>query len=332
MDREPEELQFLGIVGIYRESYKIIFSCRRIFTQIALSLVIPLAAIFLAHIEIADLLFFKISTNEEALERTKVGSPSEDRILDRLSSEWTAFFLFKALYLLLVLVLSLLSTSAVVYSIACLYTAKDLSFRKVLSVVPKVWRRLIVTFLWNFLILIAYNSVSFLAVVFVLFFVGPNRLGVALLTLLVLAYIFGLVYISVVWHLASVVSVLEDSYGIQAMQKSRALIRGKALVAGVIFLKLNLILMAINFLFSGLVVYDGSVGVLGRVALGILLFVALSKLILFGLVIQTVIYFVCKSYHHENVDKSCLSDHLEVYLGEYVPLKDRSVQMEQMYA
>jgi hypothetical protein len=69
-----------------------------------------------------------------------------------------------------------------------------------------------------------------------------------------------------------------------------------------------------------------------RIGMGLLCLLLLFKVILFGLVIQTVLYFVCKSYHHENIDKSSLSDHLEVYLGEYIPLKSKDVQMEQFEA
>ncbi|XP_058089780.1 uncharacterized protein LOC131236547 [Magnolia sinica] len=137
MDREPEELQFLGVFGIYKEAYKIFTTCQKIFSKITLALILPLSFIFLAHIQISDLLFSKIDHNEEALDTTQVGSPTQKEILHRLSSEWTTYILFKAAYLVLVLILSLLSTSAVVYTIACVYTAKNLTFRKVMSVVPK---------------------------------------------------------------------------------------------------------------------------------------------------------------------------------------------------
>ncbi|KAG9457163.1 hypothetical protein H6P81_001671 [Aristolochia fimbriata] len=331
MDREPEELQFMGFFGICNEAHKIILSWRRIFTQITLSLILPLSFVFLAHIQISDLIFTKITINEEALETTQMGSPSQDKILDRLSSEWTAFLLFKAAYLICVLVFALLSTSAVVYTIACIYTAKDLTYPKVISVVPKVWKRLMVTFLWNFIILLCYNTLAVTVIVLTLLLAGTGPAGALLLFFLAIAYGVGLVYISVVWHLASVVSVLEDVYGIQAMQKSKVLIRGKVGMACSIFLLINLALMAVNLLFARFVVHGSSLGVLPRITLGILFVFALSLLILVGLVMQTVIYFVCKSYHHENVDKSCLADHLEVYLGEYEPLKDRSVQLEQLY-
>ncbi|MBO8589896.1 hypothetical protein INN88_14980, partial [Staphylococcus aureus] len=87
-------------------------------------------------------------------------SPSQNRLLHRIASEWLSFLLFKAAYLLLVLLFALLSTSAVVYTIASIYTGKDLTFSKILAVVPKVWKRLVITFFWTFVILLCYNTVT----------------------------------------------------------------------------------------------------------------------------------------------------------------------------
>ncbi|KAK7828719.1 hypothetical protein CFP56_029993 [Quercus suber] len=68
MDREQEDLQFLGFFGVFKESFKIIFSWRRIFSQITLALILPLSFIFLAHIQISQLLFFKILNDQDTLD------------------------------------------------------------------------------------------------------------------------------------------------------------------------------------------------------------------------------------------------------------------------
>ncbi|XP_010999841.1 PREDICTED: uncharacterized protein LOC105107569 [Populus euphratica] len=328
MDREQEEMQFLGVFGIYREAYRIIFSWRKIFSQITLALILPLSFIFLAHIEVSNVLFAKIIYNEEELDETQVGTRKYEKISDMISSEWVSFWLFKAAYFTFLLIFSLLSTAAVVYTIACIYTAREVTFKKVMSVVPKVWKRLMVTFLSIFLAVFAYNFVSILVVITCVFLVGPNKVVPLLLFLLIL-YFMGLVYMSIIWQLASVVSVLEEASGFKAMMKSRELIKGKMWVAIIIFFKLNLSSVALHILFEKKVVHGSSLGILNRASFGILSLLVLLVLYLFGLVIQTVIYFVCKSYHHENIDKSALSDHLEVYLGEYVPLKSKDVQLEQ---
>ncbi|XP_008783758.2 uncharacterized protein LOC103702898 [Phoenix dactylifera] len=168
MDLEPKELQFPGSVGIYHEASKIVLSWRRFFSHIAL--VLPLSILYLAHIYVSHLLFSKIDRNKDALDDAFPGSPSESTILSRLLSKWSAFLLFKAAYLL-ALILCLHSTSIVVYSIASIYTAKELSFSKVLSIIPKVWRCLMVTFIWAFLL--AYNIASLFVIILAILLLGP---------------------------------------------------------------------------------------------------------------------------------------------------------------
>lgn len=334
MDREQEDVQFLGFFGIFKESLKIIFSWKRIFTQITLSLILPLSFIFLAHIQVSHLLFIKILHNEYALNYTPEGTKNYANLSDTLSTERAAFWLFKAFYFTFLLILSLLSTSAAVYTVACIYTAKKIAFRKVMSVVPRVWKRLIVTFLWSFVLVLVYNFVS--AALFYPWarYYGLNGgTGIAIFIALVILYLTGFIYISIVWHLASVISVLEDSYGIKAMIKSRRLIKGKMGAAVAIFFTVAACFVGVELLFENFVVASSvsgwNMGI--SIPVGILCLFLLCTVFLFGLVVQTVIYFVCKSFHHENIDKSSLADHLEVYLGEYVPLKARDVQLGEVH-
>ncbi|XP_057489933.1 uncharacterized protein LOC130775941 [Actinidia eriantha] len=330
MDREQEEMQFLGLFGIYAESYKIILSWRKLFSQITLALILPLSFIFLAHIEVSDLLVSKILHNELQLDHTPIGTKSYTNLSNLISSEWSYLWLFKFVYFTFLLVFSLLSTAAVVYAIAASYAGRDVTFAVVMSVVPKVWKKLMLTFLFAFFAFFAYNLVAALTLIISILTFGFSHLGFVILGILLIVYSIGFVYMTVIWQLASVVSVLEDFYGFKAMMKSKDLIKGKMWIAVVVFFKLNLSLLVIQVVFTSFVVNGEAFGWLVRVGFGILCFLLLFKLFLFGLVIQTVIYFVCKSYHHENIDKSSLSDHLEVYLlAEYVPLKAKDVQLEQ---
>ncbi|BAT03461.1 Os08g0107100, partial [Oryza sativa Japonica Group] len=194
------------------------------------------------------------------------------------------------------------------------------------------WRRLAATFLAAFLLLFAYHLL-FVAVFVALLVAADSGSGLAALLafLLALAYIAGLVYLSVVWHLASVVSVLEDYKGFEAMRKSKALIQGKLWTASAIFFVLNVVFIVVEVAFRAWVVRGAThgLGAGSRLLLGLAMLAALCAVVMLALVVQTVVYLVCKSYHHESIDKSNLSDHLEVYLGEYVPLKASDVQMEQ---
>ncbi|XP_040997130.1 uncharacterized protein LOC121243129 [Juglans microcarpa x Juglans regia] len=292
---EQEDVQYLGSLGVCREAFKIIYSWKKIFSQISLALVLPLSFIFLAQMEVSELLI------------------SEEITL--------SLCLFKVAYLIFSLIFYLLSTSAVVYTVACIYTTgREVSFKKVMSVVPKVWKRLMLTFLCTFLSYFAYNIVAAL-ILFVssIFLILINTKFYVLLVF----YVAGFVYLSIVWQLANVVTVLEDTCGFHALRKSRALLKGKMWVATFIFVLLGLCHFAIQISFQMLFVSSGSLmGVASRFTYGIICLVLLFMLLLFGLVLLTVIYFVCKSYHQENIDKSALSDHLASYYnGGYVPLK-----------
>ncbi|XP_059629563.1 uncharacterized protein LOC132272425 [Cornus florida] len=331
MDREQEEMQFLGLFGVFIEGYKIIISCRKIFSQITLALILPLSFIYLAHIEVSHTLFSKILHTENQLDNTRAGTTKYNKLTDHVSSEWTTYWLFKFAYFTFLLIFSLLSTAAVVYTIACVYTAREFTFKKVMSVVPKVWKRLMVTFLCTFIAFFGYNIVAILAFVLWAVTISNTTIGVVLFFVGLALYVVGFVYLTIVWHLASVVSVLEDIYGFKAMVKSKELIKGKMWVAIAVFFMLNFFLVVIQRLFEVYVVHGESLGMLRRTVFGIICLLLLFKLILFGLVIQTVLYFVCKSYHHESIDKSALSDHLEVYLGEYEPLKAKDVQLEPFH-
>ncbi|KAJ6391771.1 hypothetical protein OIU77_025685 [Salix suchowensis] len=335
MERKQEEMQFLGVLGIYQESYKIIFSSRKIFSQITFALILPLSFILLAQIEVSNLFSGEIMNSFVELLGTEAGTERYNKLSDHISSEYACFWLFKVAHLILSVVFSLLSNAAVVYTIASIYAGREVSFKKVMSAVPKVCKRLMVTFLSIFAALLAYFAVATLVISLVfsacVIFIGfsnlkaPYSVGIVLLVL----YLMGSVYLTIIWQLASAVSVLEEDCGFKAMTKSRALIKGKMWTAIIMSFNVTITSGVVIIAFQNLVVHGVSMNMAGRVFLGVICSALFLGLFLFGSVTQTVIYFVCKSNHHENIEKSALSDHLEAYHGEYAPLKSKDLQLEQ---
>ncbi|KNA20592.1 hypothetical protein SOVF_050960, partial [Spinacia oleracea] len=230
IENEQEDLQFLGFFSIFKESFKIILTWPKIFIQITLSLILPQSFLFLANNWISKLLLTKIHQNDTY----KVASPPSHSV----HSEWISYWLIKAVYVIFSMVLSLFIISAVVYIVACIYTGKDIAFKKVMSVVPKVWKQLMVTFLCNFCIMFTYLCILSLVIVLpIIFFYKPERggrhlgtsqIGVLVIVLLISTLlILGFFYITMIWQLANVVSVMEKSCGFKALKKSKKLIKGK---------------------------------------------------------------------------------------------------------
>ncbi|KAL0922765.1 hypothetical protein M5K25_006781 [Dendrobium thyrsiflorum] len=93
-----------------------------------------------------------------------------------------------------------------------------------LPILRVVWCRLAHTFIFAFFILLTYNLLSILSIISALLMAGDYATKIFIAFSLGLLYLAGLIWISVVWHVASVVLVLEDACGVEAIRRSRELI------------------------------------------------------------------------------------------------------------
>ncbi|XP_058097260.1 uncharacterized protein LOC131242554 [Magnolia sinica] len=317
MERDPEELQYLNLREILKESISIPKSSPRTFTNITLLLVFPLSFAILAHSLLTHPLVQKINHSSS--------TANHDSLL---------LLLYQLLYLLFLFAFSLLSTAAVVFTVASLYTSKPTSFSSTLSAIPRILHRLFITYLWISLLMLSYNFL-FIAIIFsfVAAFPPDDSNGpLVVLTFLSLFVLFiaAHVYITALWHIASVISVLEPVYGLAAMQKSRELLRGKTRDAATLVLIYLLLCAAIGTVFSVVVVHGAKdYGLVVRVLVGGVCVGLLVVVNMIGLLVQSIFYYICKSHHHQGIDKSALYEQLGGYLGEYVPLKS-SIQMESL--
>lgn len=320
MDLAPEDLQFLSIPDILRESTSIPKQSPKTFYLVTLTLIFPLSFAILAHS-----LFTHPLLNQ-------LQGPATDP--DQLHHKWTLLLLFQFFYLIFLFAFSLLSTAAVVFIVASLYTSKPVSFSNTLSAIPKVFKRLFITFLWVSLLMVGYNLLFVGFLVLLIVAIDTQNPILLLFSGLVIFVLFLVVhvYITALWHLASVVSVLEPVYGFAAMKKSYELMKGKTGTAFVLVFGYLTTCGVIGGVFGTVVVHGGSYyGVFVRIVVGGFLVGLLVIVNLVGLLLQSVFYYVCKSYHHQGIDKNALHDHLGGYLGEYVPLKS-SIQMENLDA
>ncbi|KAJ7520887.1 hypothetical protein O6H91_19G027800 [Diphasiastrum complanatum] len=317
-------MQFLGVVGIIKESFKILVRYVRLLSALALVLVLPLSFAVLAHTLVSNPLIHKIKYNESELNaEEQAGSLDTVRIRNELYSEWIKLGAMVVAYVVFVLAFSLLSTAAVVYSVACIYSGKEPTLVKVMSVVPRVWKRLMCTFLWVYLVMISYHAAFVLSAVIII--VVDTKIGIPVLPFLIALVVIFLgvqVYLNVIWHLASVISVLEESYGLKALKKSVNLVKGKKVVACILVFFYMILTAIVSAIFHSQIVKNHHHSkTISRVFYGSILVLALSLVNLWGILVQSVIYFTCKSYHHESIDRIALSELLDAYSGEYVPLK-----------
>ncbi|KAI3505063.1 hypothetical protein L1887_26941 [Cichorium endivia] len=315
MDRSEEDMKFVGFFGIFKQSFKTIFSRKKIFAQITLTLILPLTIVFLVHMEISHHLFWKIESNS-------LLADSDSYYRRRASvADWLYYWLFKVAYFTLLTVFSLLSTAAVVFSIASIYTDREVVFRKVMKVVPKVWKRLFVTFIFIYMAFFIYNVIGGVAMFINRSIFGYSIVGIIIYFIILIVYVLGFLYLSFVWQLASVVTVLENTYGVSAMRKGKHLANGKKKVGMGIGFVLYGFLVGLLIVYEWFVEYGRQIfelALVWRVMIGILCGLLFLMLFLLFIVIHTVLYLVCKSHHREVIDKLSLSTFLGAYTGETV--------------
>ncbi|XP_050233785.1 uncharacterized protein LOC126682226 [Mercurialis annua] len=319
MDLAPEELQFLTIPDIFRESISIPKRSPTTFYLITLTLIFPLSFAILAH----SLFTHPLLSN---LEDHPSLDPSQTR------HQWTLLLIIQFFYLIFLFAFSLLSTAAVVFTVASLYTSKPVSFSSTISAIPRVFKRLFITFLWVSLLMVVYNSVFLVFLIILVIAIDTQNALLVMFSLVVIFLLFLVVhvFITALWHLASVVSVLEPIYGFAAMKKSYELLKGRIRMAVILVFGYLAICGVIGGTFGGVVVHGGdNYGVFARIVVGGFLVGVLVIVNLVGLLVQSVFYYVCKSYHHQGIDKIALHEHLGGYLGEYVPLKS-NIQMDSL--
>ncbi|KAL0556872.1 hypothetical protein IC582_005389 [Cucumis melo] len=173
------------------------------------------------------------------------------------SNYMTVVFPYDIISIFFLFVWSILSTAGVYQTVAALYNGQEPSIKDIMSVVVKIWKRLLVTFLC--------------------------------------------------------------SSGFKAMAKSRLLLKENMVSATVIVLAIYsgfgillwLEALTRKMLFSTSSTVAIWMHLLGSLSLDLLILVFL----LWRLVSETMIYFVCKSYKHERIDMSSVSDHDPILLG-----------------
>ncbi|GMH23971.1 hypothetical protein Nepgr_025814 [Nepenthes gracilis] len=152
MNREEEDLQFLGFNGVYTESIKLlVITSSKVFTETALSLALPLSFL-MCSLVLSSKIIATVAAN--------------DCFFTAMFSERAVYFLVKAAYFTVLLVFGLVYTS--VFS-----STEELTVKQMTGIIPKLWKHLTSAFLWTFAIVFIYNVLaSFIFVIWAVFFRG----------------------------------------------------------------------------------------------------------------------------------------------------------------
>jgi len=338
MARKQDELQSSSFLQIFKESFKLIFSYPKIFIQITLFFLLPLSCMSLAtYIEFSPPLPSNIFPNT-TFYGTPIGSPANynkapDAPQSKVDFHRLALMVFSQL---LTVGLNIIPVSTAVYAVACILTGKEITFRKAISVIPQVWKQLLMTYATMFCICFAIFAVYFFVVVIgivVIISYSSNSsksfgglVGGSIAIIIVsLLLMVGLIFINIIWILADVVSVTEKTCGMKALKKSKSLIKGRMGTTVGVYLVLSLCVLP-NVVFLQKLKNDDA-SIREKICYGILALVLSTLVALLTIVVKTVLYFVCKSYHHEPIDKLSWVDYIGISDVDRLPLNMKETKV-----
>ncbi|KZV32333.1 hypothetical protein F511_22590 [Dorcoceras hygrometricum] len=303
--RSDHHFHSMSALEILRETVRILRYNLSGFMAIAAVLICPVSAVLLSNVFIDQYLVKRLSlrlllvANSSGLPIKPFIKQSCQKLSESVVSATMCFPLFATL--------SLLSKAAVVYSVDCTYSRKKFDSSKFFVIVSKIWKRILITYLWVcgvisgcitlFLVLLVVVSSVFSVMGF-----PPDLI---LYPAMVIGLIFSVTLANaiIICNIAVVISVLEDVSGPQALLRSSSLIKGQTQVGLLIFLGSTIGMAFVEGLFEHRVKTlsygDGS----SRIWEGPLLVVMYSFVVLIDSMNSTVFYFSCKSYRMESTDE-----------------------------
>lgn len=301
-----EQFDSLTALEILRETVRILRFNSTAFLTVAAVFICPVSAIFLSnvfvnHFKVEKLaLWFQLVAESIGLPKGHFARSG----FHKLSESVLSFAFCFPFYITLLL----FSKAIVVYSVALTYASKKLLVEFFFTMLRKIWKHLVLTYLWNCVTILGCIVISLLLVVVsvnAIIFLGVPS-GWATYVVLGEGVIFSLLFAHamIICNLATVVSILEDYYGVRAFFRSMFLIKERTQVGLWIFLGTCIATAFVEGLFDHRVKTlsygDGS----SRIWEGPLLVIMHSFVILIDAMMSCIFYFTCKGSTSEGFDST----------------------------
>ncbi|CAI9098672.1 OLC1v1035357C1 [Oldenlandia corymbosa var. corymbosa] len=292
---------FRATAVILQESVKILPKNGKLIALILVPSVVLYSLFFLLFSFSYKSLFRDMLMRESFIPLSSPGSEEFTNALARLKEDVGLMFVVEVIVLLAYWIISLLSVTASV-SVSAITNSGgsgNLSCKEFALMVIRACKRSLITGFYTTLLGSGYFFfvLTMAAPLFMFSDFGLGYVPSSIIWYAVFAYLL-YVYLSVVWILSIVVSVIEENtYGLEALGKASGLIKGKraqGFILSAAFVVLSVIM------FQGFRIIRGHNWLKNDVLFG-LFSVNLSFMIkLFEFVGYTILYFHCKKHHENN--------------------------------
>ncbi|GLT80424.1 hypothetical protein SLA2020_518630 [Shorea laevis] len=222
-------------------------------------------------------------------------TPGIPEFSELISGEYKDFRILELIYILISSTASFFFATATTYAAAMTLSGRKLSIKALASTTVKLWRRPLVTSFY--MTLLAFGDFCLCLIILItlllIFGIIPSK---ALVITLAFPFVIIYAYITVVWELSFVASVLEEKSGIEALGKAANIVRGMQ-VPG---FALNLGMVILSLVLSQSCELVGQQKAKVQIIVGVVVIHSISLVIrMFVYMAYTVMYLQCKKNHGE---------------------------------
>ncbi|MCD7456810.1 hypothetical protein HAX54_033293 [Datura stramonium] len=307
-DQQDRRFHSMDALEILRETVRILRYNPIGFLSIAALLIWPVSAVLLSNVLVDQSVVKKLTIRLLLLAKSS-GLPLKP-FIKQSCQKFSEMVISAVMCYPLYVTLLLLSKAAIVYSVDCTYSRKNFDSKKFYIIVTKIWKRIVVTYMWVCMVITCCLTLFLVLLVVVssAFSVMGFPPDLILYPAMIVGIIFSIILANamIICNIAIVISVLEDDSGPEALFRSSSLIKGQTQVGLLIFLGSTIGMAFVEGLFEHRVKIlsygDGS----SRIWEGPLLVIMYSFVMLIDSMMSTVFYFSCKSFRMEASNEESL--------------------------
>ncbi|CAF1706678.1 BnaC03g74610D [Brassica napus] len=294
------------VVGMLNESRKLFLKNKKLMFSVSVFYFLLNGLLYLFNVLTITPEITNLTQDLNLLPTMDPSSPEYMAQLMKVFADFRLFVVSSDIFNAVSFIINLLSVLVIVQASALTYKHENVKFKDFVVLILKSWKGPLVTSFYISLFSLGYC----LFFVIILFPILLSSLSIASLfflvakvfVLLVLFLLFAS-YLAIVWYLSMVISVLEETYGIQALGEAAKIVKGmkpKLFLLNIFYGLLIFGLAQIVALVS--LAVDRSQSFAVTLATGLYLAVS-TFVVMFLLTTYTVAYFQCKSPHGQDVER-----------------------------
>ncbi|CAF1853107.1 uncharacterized protein LOC106421612 [Brassica napus] len=273
------------VVGMLNESRKLFLKNKKLMFSVLVFSLLLNGLVYLFNILTITLEITNLTQHLKLLPTMDPSSAEYIALLMEVFADFGLFGVSSDIFGVVYFIINLLSVLVIVHASALTYNDENVNCKDFVVLSLKSWKGPLVTYFYICLFSLGY-WLFFVTILFPLLLLSTASLisfAVVTCVLLVLFALFAS-YLAIVWYLSLVVSVLEETYGIQALGEAVKIAKG---------MKPKLLLLN---LFFGLLIF-------GLAQIETLVSLVMSTfVVMFVLLTYTVAFFQCKGHHGQDVE------------------------------